>query len=47
MDVKLTPRDRAVQLGKEAHAAPLSGLLLHTLEQPGDAGGAPGHSHRP
>ena len=46
MDVKLTPRDRAVQLGKEAHAALLNGLLLQTLEQPGDAGGAPGHSRK-
>ena len=49
MDIKLTPRDRAVQLGKEAHAALLSGLLLQALEQPGDAdcgGGAPGHSRK-
>ena len=47
MDVKLTPRDRAVQLGKEAHLLLLNGLLLQALEQPGDAGcggGAPGHS---
>ena len=49
MDVKLTPRDRAVQLGKEAHLVLLNGLLLQTLEQPGDAGcggGAPGHSRK-
>ena len=49
MDVKLTPRDRAVQLGKEAHLVLLNGLLLQALEQPGDAGcggGAPGHSRK-
>ena len=46
MDVKLTPRDRAVQLGKEAHVALLSGLLLQALEQPGDAGGPPSHSRK-
>ena len=50
MDVKLTPRDRAVQLGKEAHATLLSGLLLHVLVQPGGVGcvgGAPTTAVRP
>ena len=49
MDLKLAPRDRAMQLGTEARAAVLHGLLLHTLYPPGDAGcggGAPGHSRK-
>ena len=49
MDVKLTPRGRAVQLGKEAQSALLNGLLLQVLEQPSGAGcggGAPGHSRK-
>ena len=49
MDVKLTPRDRAVQLGKEAHAALLNGLLMQAIAQPSDVGcggGAPGHSRK-
>ena len=48
-DTKLTPKDRTVQLGKDAHLAILKGLLLDTLSMnfdPGCGSGAPGQSNK-
>ena len=48
-DTKLTPKDRTVQLGKDAHLAILNGFVLDTLSldsDPGCGGGAPGHGNK-
>ena len=45
----MTPKDRTVQLGKDAHLAILNGFVLDTLSMnsdPGCGGGAPGHGNK-
>ncbi len=48
-EVKLTPKDRATQLGNLAYKALLDSLLVAALNEPADpgcGGGAPGHARK-
>ena len=45
-EIKLTPRDRSVQLGEDALSALLDGLPLAAMEQPADPGCGGSHAKK-